>query len=108
MNSVSWESRVKNPKGVHCRVATRLIEIIDAHDANVRITDRGEPVDCSSILEILGLALVHGSLVRFTAQGLDAHKVAAAVDSLLSDHTADYSSGQNSDHEQQEKEGFRK
>jgi phosphotransferase system HPr (HPr) family protein len=98
MNSVSWESRIGNPKGVHCRVATRLIEIIDAHDANVQITNRGEPVDCSSILEILGLALVHGSQVRFTAQGPDAHKVAAAVDCLLSDHAANYSSDQASDH----------
>ncbi len=90
MNSVFWKSRIGNPKGVHCRVATRLIEIIDAHDANVRITDRGEPVDCSSILEILSLALVHGSLVRFTAQGTDAHKVAAAIDSLLSDQSSDH------------------
>ena len=90
MNSVSWESRVGNPKGVHCRVADHLIEIIDAHDANVRITDRGEPVDCSSLLEILSLALVHGSQVRFTAQGPDADKVAAAIDSLLSDQSSDH------------------
>ena len=98
MNSVSWESRIGHPKGVHCRVAARLIEIIDAHDAEARITDRGEPVDCSSILEILGLALVHGSVVNFTAQGPEAQKIAAAVDRFLSDHT--------SDHEEQGEKGF--
>ncbi|MCI5222695.1 MAG: HPr family phosphocarrier protein [Candidatus Electrothrix sp. AR4] len=84
MNSFSWESGIGNPKGVHCRVADRLIEIVAEHDASVRITDREESVDCTSILEILSLALVYGSRVRFTAQGPDARKVAAAIDQLLS------------------------
>jgi phosphotransferase system HPr (HPr) family protein len=90
MNPVSWESRVGNPKGVHCRVANRLIEIVAEHEADVHITDREEPVDCTSILEILSLALVHGSRVRFTAQGPDAHEVAAAIEQLLSDRGSDH------------------
>ena len=58
-----------NPNGVHCRIAERLIKVIDEHEATVRIIDQGQPVDCTSILELLSLALVQGSRVQFTARG---------------------------------------
>ena len=85
MKTVSWESTVANPNGVHCRVAERLIKVIDKHEATVRIIDQGRPVDCTSILELLSLALVQGSRVCFTAQGPDADHVAAAVEQVLSE-----------------------
>ena len=85
MNIVSWESTVTNPNGVHCRVAERLITVIDEHEATVRMVHQGQPVDCTSILELLSLALVQGSLVQFTAQGSDAEQVVAAVDQVLSE-----------------------
>ncbi|MCI5165504.1 MAG: HPr family phosphocarrier protein [Candidatus Electrothrix sp. GM3_4] len=85
MNIVSWESTVSNPNGVHCRVAERLIKVVDEHEAIVQIIDRGPPIDCTSILELLSLALVQGSRVRFTAQGPDADRVVVAVDQVLSE-----------------------
>jgi phosphotransferase system HPr (HPr) family protein len=85
MNIVSWESTVTNPNGVHCRVAERLIKVIDEHEATVQIVNQGQPVDCTSILELLSLALVQGSRVQFTAQGPDAEQVVAAVDQVLSE-----------------------
>jgi phosphotransferase system HPr (HPr) family protein len=85
MNIVFWESTVTNPNGVHCRVAERLIKVVDEHEAIVQIIDRGPPIDCTSILELLSLALVQGSRVCFTAQGPDADRVVAAVDQVLSE-----------------------
>jgi len=84
MTVVTRQCRVQNLKGIHCRVATRLAEIVADHEATVQITGSDGPVDCTSILDILSLALVHGSRVRFTAQGPDADKVLAAVETLLS------------------------
>jgi phosphotransferase system HPr (HPr) family protein len=84
MTVVSRQCRVRNPNGIHCRVATKLAEIISGYEATVRITVSDGMVDCSSILDILSLALVHGSLVRFTARGPDADKALAAVEDLLS------------------------
>jgi phosphotransferase system HPr (HPr) family protein len=89
MKIVSWESTVTNPNGVHCRVAERLIKVIDEHEATVQIIDQGPPIDCTSILELLSLALVQGSRVRFTAQGPDADQVVAAVDQVLSEPEPD-------------------
>lgn len=88
MTVVTRQYRVQNPKGIHCRVATRLAEIVADHEATVKITGSDGSIDCASILDVLSLALVHGSLVSFTAHGPDAHKVLAAVETLLS-HTND-------------------
>jgi len=85
MKTISWESTVTNPNGVHCRVAERLIKVIDEHAATVQIIDQVQPIDCTSILELLSLALVQGSRVQFTAQGPDADQVAAAVEQVLSE-----------------------
>ena len=85
MKTISWESTVTNPNGVHCRVAECLIKVIDKHEATVRIIHQGQLVDCTSILELLSLALVQGSRVRFIAQGPDAEQVVTAVEQVLSE-----------------------
>lgn len=83
MKKIAWKSRVGNARGVHCRVASRLTEIVAEHDAEVRIIVETESVDCTSMLEILSLSLTYGSLVSFTAQGPDAARVAEAIEELL-------------------------
>ena len=83
MKSISWESRVSNSNGVHCRVASQLTEIVAGHDAEVQIMAELETVDCTSMLEILSLSLSHGSLVSFAAQGPEAQQVAEAIEELL-------------------------
>ena len=85
MKIISWESTVANPNGIHCRVAERLMKVIDEHKASVQIIDQGQPVDCSSILELLSLALVQGSRVQFKALGPDAEQVAVALERVLSE-----------------------
>ncbi len=84
MKTISWESTVTNPNGVHCRVAERLMKIIDEYEACVQIIDQGQPVGCDSILALLSLGLVQGRRVQFTAQGPDADQVVVAVDQVLS------------------------
>lgn len=97
MKTVSWTSTVANPNGVHCRVAERLIRVIDDYEASVQIISPGQsgqpeqleqPITCTactSILELLSLGLVQGSQVQFTAQGPDAEQVAVAVEQVLSE-----------------------
>ena len=84
MSVQTLECRVENPKGIHCRMATRLAEIVADHTVAMKIVDGKESVDCSSILDVLGLGLVHGTYVCFTAKGPDAHTVLTAVAALFS------------------------
>jgi phosphocarrier protein FPr len=65
-------------------VATQLSEIIACHDAQVQLRWQESIVDCSSILDVLGLGLGRGSQVRLTAQGPDADKVLAALQAAFS------------------------
>ena len=85
MSQIVWEGRVANPKGVHCRVAAKLSEIAGEHDVTVQLSNaHGEIADCTSMLEILSLALSQGSLVRCIAQGPGAAQAAQAIELLLS------------------------
>jgi phosphotransferase system HPr (HPr) family protein len=84
MSVETLECTVENQKGIHCRVATRLAEVVAGHNVKMKIVGSDDWVDCSSILDVLGLALVHGSRVRFTARGPAAHRVLSAVQTLFS------------------------
>jgi len=74
---------IKNPKGIHCRVATRIAEIVSAHDSLVQLKSENGQVDCLSILDILSLALIQDTQVVVTADGPDAKTVLKALKSLL-------------------------
>ena len=83
MTVVNWECRVEIPEGIHCRVATSLAKIAVEHETQLHILQKEEQVDCTSILDVLSMALVHGSRVCFTAQGGDVQGVSIAVKKLL-------------------------
>ena len=87
MSVQTLECSVENPKGIHCRVTTRLAAIVADHTVAMKIVGSKESVDCSSILDVLGLALVHGSRVCFTAEGPDTDKVLNSIAALFSQTT---------------------
>jgi phosphotransferase system HPr (HPr) family protein len=70
-------------------VASRLVELVEHHDATVQILSQGKTVDCTSMLEILSLSLSQGAVVSFRAEGPEAEQVAAALDALLAEEGED-------------------
>jgi len=83
MSVVKVQCTVQNPKGIHCRVATQMAEIVTAFDARAQLAASGESVDCSAILDILSLGLTRNSQVCLTAIGPDAEQVLTALSMLL-------------------------
>lgn len=69
--------------GVHGRVAVQLAEIAETHRVDLHIVSGGEQVNCKSILELLGLALVEGTRVTVLAEGDGAEDAVLAVRNLL-------------------------
>jgi phosphotransferase system HPr (HPr) family protein len=69
--------------GVHGRVAVKLAEIAEKNNVDMEIISEKEQVNCRSILEVLGLALVRGSHIRVRAKGEQAAKALTTVKSLL-------------------------
>ena len=76
---------VGNERGVHGRVATALAEIALRHQVRLVIVgvDGTERADCSSILDVLALALVQGTPVRIEAEGMHVEEALEAVEHLL-------------------------
>lgn len=74
---------VGNERGVHGRVATALAEIAVRHQVRLVIDKGTECADCSSILDVLALALVQGTRLRVEAEGMHAEEALQAVEQLL-------------------------
>lgn len=74
---------VGNERGVHGRVATALAEIAVRHQVRLVINKGTESADCSSILDVLALALVQGTCLRVEAEGMHAEEALQAVEQLL-------------------------
>ena len=83
MNTKQADLIVGNAHGVHGRVATRLAEIAASHGVKLAICRGEENVCCSSILDILALALLHGTPVRVVAEGAEADAALQAAIELL-------------------------
>lgn len=74
---------VGNERGVHGRVATALAEIAERHQVRLSINKGTEGADCSSILDVLALALVQGTQLQVEAEGFQAEEALQAVERLL-------------------------
>ena len=83
MNHVQQELIVGGARGVHGRVATRLAEVASKYGVTLLIRRGHEVVDCSSILDVLALALTMGSEVCLTAEGDQAKDAIVAAVQLL-------------------------
>ena len=60
-----------------------MAEIVQQHDADVRIAGSSGEADCRSVLDVLSLGLVRNSRVRCTATGKDAETVLLSLHTLL-------------------------
>ncbi len=64
--------KVNIHRGVHGRVATKLAQITQLHDVDLYILNESEKIDCSSVLDVLSMAFVFGTLVKFRVCGKNA------------------------------------
>lgn len=74
---------VGNERGVHGRVATRLAGVAAAHDVRLFLQFGQETVECSSILDVLALALARGSAIVLVAEGTAADAALIAATEIL-------------------------
>ena len=64
--------RVLNEQGLHARPAARLAQEAQKFHSDIHLRHEGEDVDAKSILDILTMALGHGSELEVRADGPDA------------------------------------
>lgn len=85
MNILEKQLIVKNRKGVHGRIATRMIKIAHKHKVKMCIICDGQITDCSSVLDILSIALAHGTTFTLRVAGQDRDKAMSAAEKLMND-----------------------
>ena len=80
---VEKEFRVRSQLGLHARPAGRLASLASRFRSEVSLGREGEWVSGSSVLSILCLAAVQGTLLTVRAVGEDADEAVAAVGELI-------------------------
>ena len=76
---------VINAKGLHARASAKLVEVVEAHDAEATLSKDGLDASGDSIMGLLMLAASKGSSIEVCTDGADAERLADALEALVAD-----------------------
>lgn len=74
---------LSNGLGLHLRAASRLVQLAQQFQSEVRVFCQGRTADGKSILDLLALAAQRGSRLEIETRGADADEAAAAILELI-------------------------
>jgi len=77
--------KIVNEKGLHARASARLVEIVEAHDAQADVSKDGLNASGDSIMGLLMLAASKGTSIEVETSGTEAAKLADALEALVAD-----------------------
>ncbi len=77
------ELRIINEKGMHARAAAKFVEVVEAHDATAEVERDGQRVSGDSIMGLLTLGAACGTTIRIHTHGVEAGKLAEALEALV-------------------------
>lgn len=83
MKPIEKSITVRVNQGVHGRVAAGLAKIVQSHGVQMHILKDEVIVDCSSILDVLSMGFVFGTIVKFRVHGEFASQAISEVEELL-------------------------
>lgn len=75
--------KIKDPLGLHARLASRVIEVAKKYPCKVRVCFGGSAADAQDLLQLMGLDVRQGDQVRVEAQGADEEAAAQEVAQAL-------------------------
>ncbi|NSX54499.1 HPr family phosphocarrier protein [Parasulfitobacter algicola] len=76
---------IVNEKGLHARASAKLVEVVEAHDADADVSKDGLNASGDSIMGLLMLAASKGSFIKVETSGPEAQKLADALEALVAD-----------------------
>lgn len=76
---------IVNVKGLHARASAKLVEVVEAFDAQVEVSKDGMSASGDSIMGLLMLAASKGSIIEIESKGVDAQPLADALAALVAD-----------------------
>lgn len=85
MSAVRRVLRIVNEKGLHARASARLVEVVEAHDAEAVVRRDGLEASGDSIMGLLMLAASKGTTIEVETSGPEAEHLADALEALVAD-----------------------
>lgn len=80
---ITKEVTVKNPTGLHARPATLLVKRASTYKSDVSIEFNGKKANVKSLIGVLSLGVVNGSVIKVVTSGEDEEKAAEELASLI-------------------------
>lgn len=74
---------IKNKLGLHTRATIKLVELVNAFDAQITITHNNKQADAGSVLGLLVLETCFGQEIEIEARGVEAQQAILAVTELI-------------------------
>ncbi|MBT3466717.1 MAG: HPr family phosphocarrier protein [Rhodobacteraceae bacterium] len=76
---------IVNVKGLHARASAKLVEVVEAFDAQAEVSKDDMSASGDSIMGLLMLAASKGSIIKIETTGVDAQPLADALAALVAD-----------------------
>jgi len=83
MSTAHKQLTIINEKGLHARASAKLVEVVEAHDADATILNDGEEALGDSIMGLLMLAASKGTTIEVKTEGAEAEALAEAIEVLI-------------------------
>ena len=74
---------ITNRLGLHARAAAKLVQAVEAYQAEVRLVKNGEKADARSVLSLISLGCAEGARITVEAEGADALPAVLAIQNLV-------------------------
>ena len=74
---------IQNIKGLHARASAKLVEVVEAHDADATVSKDGLSAEGDSIMGLLMLAATIGTTINVETRGPQADQLAEAIKVLV-------------------------
>jgi len=84
MNKIEKELTVVNKKGLHARPAALFVGLVEKFDVTVTLTKGPEAVNGKSIMGILMLGAVAGTVLKITVEGAGAEEAMVEFEKFFS------------------------
>ena len=79
------EIEIQNKLGLHARAAAKLVQLSNQFASEIMLHKDGEEADAKSIMDVLMLAGVQGSILKIAAEGADEESALEEIQRLIAD-----------------------
>ncbi|BBI01070.1 phosphocarrier protein Hpr [Buchnera aphidicola (Nipponaphis monzeni)] len=74
---------IKAVNGLHTRPAAQFVQAAKKFSSNITITNQGKTTNAKSLFKLQTLELVHNSIIRLSAEGIDEKEAIEYLSNLM-------------------------